>query len=470
MSFDPMSFDPERADIRFGCGLSPSIAPPASVDQMLRGLQAPDRAAQQFPITPFADLLPKAQDYQVAVRAYRRAKRAGAEAARAAAQAEVRAQRAAMRREATVWFAHTVLRRTRSADPMRERLTAFWADHFTAVGRDAMTRHVQAAYIEEAIRPHVSGRFADLLKSAVTHPMMLIYLDQNTSVGPGSRAARNAKKKKRGLNENLARELLELHTLGVGGPYTQGDVRQLAELLTGLGFDIKDGFGFRPHFAEPGAETVLGKAYGGKKAGLEDIHAVLDDLARHPVTAAHIARKLAVHFISDRPDPALVKAMTARYRDTDGDLHAVYAAMLNHPAAWDFSQRNVKPPIDFVGSALRALDILPKHIPATKERRIRGMLQVPLSLMGQQWGQALGPDGWPEADAEWITPQRLAARLQWAMSVPFLMRRVLPDPRDFVGAALGTTAPEAVRFAASAAESRAEGVGLVLASPAFQRL
>ena len=460
-------FDPEHAEIRFGCGLSPRIAPVASVPDMLARLKGPDTAARRFDIPSLEAFRPDALKFKALQDAFYFTKNP---AEKAEAKKAFQAGSKVMRHQAYRWFGQMLLRRALGEDGMRERLMAFWADHFTAQGRDIISRTVQIIYVEEAIRPHVSGRFADMLKAAITHPLMLIYLDQHRSIGPNSRAAKRKPEKKRGLNENLARELLELHTLGVGGPYTQDDVRQLAELLTGLRFTVEDGFVFAPARAEPGAETILGKSYGGDTPALSDIHAVLEDLAAHPATARHLAQKLAVHFVSDTPDPALVDAMAARYRDTGGDLHEVYAAMLDHPAAWDFTRRNVKQPIDFMGSSLRALDISPHHVQRVRPGKILVNLVTPLTLMGQQWARAPGPDGWPEEDAQWITPQRLAARLQWAMDVPFRLRRVLPDPRDFVGTALGRNAPEAVRFAASAAENRAEGVGLVLASPAFQRM
>src|SRR5690606_4985798 len=138
----------------------------------------------------------------------------------------------------------------------------------------------------------------------------------------------------KGLNENLARELLELHTLGAGSGYRQDDVRQMAELLTGLTVDPDRGTVFKPQLAEPGAETVLGVSYGGDKARLDDIAALLHDLAVRPETAAHLARKLAVHFVSDDPPEDLVATMRAAFSDRGGDLSAVYAAMLGHPAAW----------------------------------------------------------------------------------------------------------------------------------------
>lgn len=461
-----MGFDPERAEIRFGCGLSPEIASVRSVDDMLARLSGPDTAAQRFVIPDFDTFKPRIVNFRKKNRARRAAK---TDEARQVAADEIKQLRRGGARDALDWLGQSLLRRALTEDGLRERLVAFWADHFTATGRGGnMLRYAQAPYIEQVIRPHVAGRFSDMLRAVAMQPFMLFYLDQHTSIGPGSHVALT-KRKGRGLNENLAREMLELHTLGVGGPYDQNDVRQLAELLTGFSYDAKMGFKYRAKWAEPGPETVLGVSYGRQKGRLEDVLAAFDDLARHPATAAHLARKLAVHFVSDDPDRALIDHMTLRFRETDGDLAAVCAAMLEHPAAWDTTKGNVKPPIDFIGSAMRALDIVPRHMPVDKPRKMRDTVLTPLALMGQQWSSPLGPDGWPEMDAEWITPQRLAARLQWAMTVPFLMRRVLPDPRKFVQTALGSTAPESVKFAAGAAETRAEGVGLTLASPAFQR-
>ena len=271
-------------------------------------------------------------------------------------------------------------------------------------------------------------------------------------------------------DENLAREMLELHTLGVDGAYTQGDVRQLAELLTGVTFDLKEGFRFRPAFSEPGAETVLGREYGGGRAQINDVFRAIDDLARHPETGRHIARKLAMHFISDQPDASIINVMADRFNETGGDLMQIYRAMLEHPAAWEPTARNVKQPIDYMGSALRALDIEPRHMPLRKPAKMVNGFLTPLALMGQKWGRPLGPDGWPEADEAWITPQRLAARLQWGMMAPTLLRRKLPDPREFVQMVLDDEVPGPLQFATAAAESRAEGIAIVLASPAFQRM
>lgn len=466
-----MSFDPERAAIRFGCGLSPRIAPPASAEEMLSRLSGPDRAVEAFPLPEFQTSV----KYHREMRAIRKVKReAKTEAERREAQKALKQTRQDMYSEAAHWFANSIMRRATAVDGFRERLTAFWADHFTALYRGGPLQFAHVLYADEAIRPHVAGRFSDMLRASATHPLMLDFLDQKKSAGPNSYAVRNQKKFKRqysGLNENLAREMIELHTLGVDGPYTQADVRQLAELLTGFSYWELKGFVFRPVLAEPGPETVLSVEYGGKReARVEDVFAALDDLARHPATARHIARKLAVHFVSDTPDEGLVEAMAARYSETDGHLPEVYAAMLAHPAAWADGPGNVKQPLDFIGSSLRALDVTSEHIPADRNRQMRELFYTPLKLMGQEWGQPAGPDGWTEADEEWITPQRLAARLIWGMTVPFKLRRVLPDPREFVETALGTRAPEDLRFAARAAETRPEGIGIVLASPAFQRM
>lgn len=460
-----MSFTPQRAEIRFGCGLSPQIAPPQSLDVLLAGLDGPDAMAERFPVLSYdAYWQRRAQWLEL------RRKRRKASGARAAALADQ--TRAANRRffqDLLQGVGQNVQRWSRTGTGFRERLALFWADHFTVVGKSGPQRSAVASYVDAAIRPNMSGRFADLLIAAVTHPMMLAYLDQQASVGPGSVFALR-KGDTRGLNENLAREVMELHTLGVGGPYSQQDVRQLAELFTGLGIDKSGGRTFRPGRAEPGAEVVLGRSYGGDRAGLEAVYRVLYDLALHPATADHIARKLAVHFVSDSPDQGLVGHMSARFLATDGDLRAVYAAMLEHPAAWsDEAPGNVKPPFDFVASACRALAVPEARLRDAEPGQVNRLIYQPVRAMGQFWQRPAGPDGWPEADEAWVTPQGLSARLRWAMAVPRRLLTDLPDPRGFVDDALGHAAPEPVRFAARAAETRAEAVGLILSAPAFQR-
>lgn len=461
-----MRFDPHLAEIRFGCGVSPVVPPPGSVRDMLATLDAPDTIAQRFPVESFDTFLGRMK-YRVALTKLRRQNRGTPEAEEARKGIRVLNQKARIAQVG--WLGQHLTRRVWTDAPLRERLTFFWADHFTATGKAGIIRRGATPYAETAIRPRITGLFEDMLIAAVTHPLMVHYLDQERSVGPNSRQAEKGGKVS-GLNENLAREVLELHTLGVGGPYTQTDVRELAELFTGLTLDQQVGFKFRKDYAEPGAETVLGQSYGGGPAHVRDIHAVLRDLARHPSTARHIAGKLAMHFTSDTPDPALIAALEARYMDTGGDLGQVTAALLEHPAVWDVARPNVKPAFDFVGSSLRALAIAPDVLAALDERDMRQRILRPMALMGHIWEKPDGPDGLPEEDEAWITPQGLAARLQWAVTVPQLLRPDLPDPRDFVTTALGARATPNVLFAADAAESRWDGVGLVLASPAFQRM
>ena len=460
-----MSFDRNLAEIRFGCGLSPEISAPGSVAHILDRLQAPDRAAIAYPIAAFANVFGQTQKLLELKQIKRKNK--GSTRARLVDEEIVELRKSA-RREQQVWFCQQMQRRISTNDGLRERLNFFWADHFTARGKSGLLNHANAAYVESSIRPYLTGKFRVLLKAAVTSPLMLLYLDQTASAGPNSDRAK--KRPNAGLNENLARELLELHTLGVAGPYKQADVRELAKLLAGLHVKPSGVSAFRGSYAEPGSKTVLDLTYGSRRPEMADIDQVLTDLARHPATARHIATKLARHFVSDQPAAGLIEQMTARFLETDGHLIAVYESMLTHPEAWSEQSPNIKQPIDFVGSALRAL--LPPSQPRHKNRqfRISRHMFVPLALMGQTWEAPEGPDGWPEDDAAWLTPQGLATRLQWAMSVPQLLCTDLPDPRDFVHSALGKRAPRAVHFAAHAAESRAEGIGLVLASPAFQRL
>lgn len=467
-----MRFDPEIAAMRFGTGLSPVIAPPGDAAAMLALLRGPDDITARFPIETFAQF----RERLIKNRATRRLRRQSADdpaAADAAGKMLKEIERDARLAQGQ-WLGQQVQRRVHTADGFRERLVGFWADHFTAQGKAGPMRRAVSPYVEDAIRPHVAGRFADLVIAATTAPLMLHYLDQESAIGPGSDAARGltekGKTRKIGLNENLAREVLELHTLGVGAPYSQDDVRELAELFTGMTYQVEVGFKFQHNRAEPGPETVLGVAYGGPgNATLADIHAALTDLAGHPATARHVAGKLAVHFVSDMPAPALVDALAAEFTATGGDLMAVYAVLLDHPAAWDPVLRNVKPPFDFLASACRALAIAPGLFVPMDERAIQRHLRQPLVRMGQPWERPSGPDGWPEPDSAWITPLGLAARLDWAMRGPAELLPDLPDPRDFVQAALGAKAPPEVTFAAGAAENRREGIALVLASPAFQR-
>lgn len=458
-------FSSTLADIRFGLGRSPLIAPPRSADDILSRLTGFDHDGVDFPIPMFQAAYPSLYDIQHTGSLRTGAQKAGDEALLAHYIAELdRIGDAAAELNLQNWRASHA-RSVNGRDGFRERLMRFWSDHFTVRANQANVRHLIDPYMEEAIRPHVAGRFADMLWAAATHPIMLIYLDQIKSVGPNSHIGQTLG---RGLNENLARELLELHTVGVDAAYTQDDVRQLAELLTGLYYRPSEGFVYLDRMAEPGAETVLGITYGAV-SDLSVVRDLIDDLATHPDTARHIARKLAVHFVSDTPDPDLVASMERRFAETGGDLLAVYEVMLAHPAAWDAPLQKVKIPFGFVCSAFRAMGVGPDLFMTMTERNIRQKFARHMRVMGQEYREPVGPDGLPEAAEDWATPQGMAGRINWAMTVPAQLLPELPDPREFVDAALGDYATPEIVFAAGAAESREVGIGVILSSAAFQR-
>lgn len=456
-----MSVEPALLSIRFGTGRSAILNDPQRPEDLLTGLLQADGMQEAYPTVDLASVradLVRLGELRKAVR----------NKLEAEAEEKVRAEQRAARARFRVSLKASVARGVESATPLRERLAWFWADHFTVAPSVPPERRLPGvAFVDEAIRPNITGRFADMLRAATLHPAMLSYLDQSSSVGPNSRAAQNSPG--RGLNENLARELLELHTLGVDGDYSQTDVRQLAELLAGLYEDNARGLRFLPKRGEPGPERVLGKEYGGDKPALADIEAVLEDLSTHPDTARHIARKLAVHFVSDAPEPALVDALAQRYAQTGGDLMAVTEALVTNPLALKPERRKVRQPFDFVVASLRALGIRGPALSAMTDKAAAKYLHNPLQKMGQPWLLAPGPDGWSEASEEWASPQGLANRIRWVGNVTKLLGDGLPDPRAFVVDALGPLASERLVWAAGAAETRRDGVALVLASPDFQR-
>lgn len=437
------------AKIRFGYGLKPGEPAIQEPEALLAEILDPPARAAIATIGPRLDLLRRHG-------AARKAEKNGGDAM----GAKTLRQRLGQQRLQDARAA--ISRPIGSAAGFQERVFAFWADHFTVSAKNMRLAAVLPAFWDEAIRPHLAGRFADMLGAVATHPAMLVYLDQAGSVGPNSRAGR---RRGRGLNENLAREMLELHALGVGSGYSQGDVTQLAELLTGLTVNA-DGFRFNPGMAEPGAEVILGRSYGGARARLSDIHLALEDLAMRPETAHHLARKLAAHFVADQPDAALVARMADAYLAADGALPALYRALVTDAAAWVPGPQKVKPPLDFMISAFRAFGADDIHDLPAKE--IRRRVFQPLIAMGQPLFKPPGPDGWPGDAAAWITPALLAARIEWAGWAARSHAGDI-DPRHFVATALGGGASAPLRFAARAAESKWEGVALILASPEFNR-
>lgn len=342
-----------------------------------------------------------------------------------------------------------------------ERLVSFWGDHFTVAANGPNLRVLAPDVVENAVRPNISTRFPDMLRAVTLHPGMLIYLNQVQSFGPNSRAG---KRQNKGLNENLAREILELHTLGVGAEYAQNDVRSFANLLTGLSVDRK-GFKFRAGMVEPGNHSVLGQAYGGNLSGIED---ALEDIALHPDTARHLASKLISHFIGGTPDPEHIERIAKAFLASKGDLPSAYAALIDHPNAWSETFPKAKTPFDYVISAFRAADATEDDIKIIKRKDLRDGVAGAMQLMGQEILKPPGPDGWDEAAETWITPPGLAARIRWAVGFSERIQET-HDPRDFLDRALADAASPLLRFAVSGSESRVEGLALTLVSPEFNR-
>ncbi|MEM1077096.1 MAG: DUF1800 domain-containing protein [Pseudomonadota bacterium] len=439
------------AAFRFGYGPSPHAPGPRSAAGLLASLRprnaAPDDWAARHA------LLTARQ----AARKDRREQKDGAEARNTAINRALRNQRL---KDHQTRLAETV----GAPSGFDQRLRAFWDDHFTIEAQASTLTLLLPHFHSQAIAPHIGGRFRDMLRAASTHPAMLLYLDQTRSFGPNSRAGQ---RRGRGLNENLAREILELHTLGVDAGYAQRDVREFAELLTGLHWDA-EGFRFRPQRAEPGAEELLGQRYGGNGADLSPVLAALDDLAAHPSTARHLAGKLVVHFIGAPAPTDLVEEMAAAYLAADTSLMALYDVMLDDRRAWAPEFAKIRLPYELIAAACRGAGFNATQILDQRPGMIARDLLNPQARMGQIPWKPGGPDGWAEDPETWITPVGLAARLRWAQA---FTRRHLGqhDPRAFLAATLGERASPVLRSAVAGAESREAGLALVLASPEFNR-
>ncbi len=378
--------------------------------------------------------------------------------------------------------------------PFLERITQFWTNHFAVSIDKVAVLGVAGSLEREAIRPRVLGNFTDLLLAVEQHPAMLLYLDNYLSVGPNSRAARflEARNGKRrvGINENLAREIMELHTLGVGGGYTQADVTTFAEVITGWSIsgeqpnaqgpararrfgarfggvvagppeepgEFKPGqFMFRSELHEPGAKVVLGKRYPDR--GIEQGEAVLRAIATLPQTAHFIATKLCRHFISDDPPPAAVERVSNAFATSGGDLHTVYHALLTAPEAWAQPLSKYKTPSDYIVSSFRGLDL-----PVGEGRGSLAAFEV----MGQRTYSPGSPAGWPDRGDDWNGASALMKRIEWADAVG---QRVGGgrDAAELAPELLGETLSANTRTAISRAASSAQALTLLLAAPEFMR-
>ena len=361
----------------------------------------------------------------------------------------------------------------------RERWTLFWANHFTVSATKLATATVVGPFEQEAIRPHVFGPFATLLGAAETHPAMLLYLDQAQSIGPDSPAANflhrppamgvgqiDVPKRTRGvgLNENLAREILELHTVGVDGGYSQADVTEFARAMTGLSVGgLREGPAtigapvFRPQAHEPGPRTVMGTRY--PSGGKEQAGAILADLAAKPQTARFICGKIARHFIADDPPQGLIERLTQAWMSTNGDLGTVAATLISAPEAWDRRPAKFKTPYEFLISSWRAAGGSPKDI---------AVLAPTLTALGQKPFSPPSPKGWSDDAMSWAAPDAIVKRMAWAQK--FADRATADrDPNILAAEALGAQLQPATATMIARAESRPEGLAILLMSPEFQR-
>lgn len=338
--------------------------------------------------------------------------------------------------------------------PFRERLVLFWANHFTVSARaGGRVLALLGAYIQEAIRPHVAGNFQDMLVAVMRHPAMLYYLDNDSSVGPGSPYGTRSK---RGLNENLARECLELHTLGLAAHYTQADVTSFARVLTGWGVDggEKPGFVFRRDWHEPGDKPLLGQVFPEGEAGGS---AALKFLAYHPATLARLATQLVQHFVSDTPDARDVEIIAGVLRDTKGDLRAASLALTRLPAAWQ-PLTKLRAPVDYAIAVYRALDITPGE--GTRAESMPAVLGQPF------WSPPL-PNGWSDAASEWTGGEAMVRRadLAWQLAG----RPAAPDALTLAGRTLGDLLSPRTRTQIAEATTPRDALALLLASPEFMR-
>jgi uncharacterized protein (DUF1800 family) len=352
----------------------------------------------------------------------------------------------------------TLIQAIHSSHSVSWRLLDFFSNHFSVSANGRLMVGLSGTLEREAIAPHLLGKFEDLLLAVEQHPAMLVYLNNEKSFGPNSRLA---KKRKIGLNENLAREIMELHTLGVDGGYSQEDVIELAKGITGWSVKnpIKDksaGFIFRPYAHEPGSRSLLGKEYAQK--GISKGHQMLRDLAMHPATAKYICFKLAHHFVSENPPVSLLNKMETTWMKTGGNLKQVMVSLFSADEAWGSNAQKFKTPREFVISANRAI--------ALKKLKPKGLFYSLVNL-GQQPFNAGSPAGFSDDESDWLGASALMARIDWSTMVSGYLKR--SNAEKVMSVALGESVSKHTYQSVMQAESRQQAMTLLLMSPEFQR-
>ena len=363
-----------------------------------------------------------------------------------------------------------LLRAVDSQRQLYEVMVDFWSNHFNVFAAKGADRWLMTAYDRDTIRPHALGKFRDLLLATAQSPAMLFYLDNWLSVSPQVPAARApANVRRRGINENYAREIMELHTLGVEGGYTQRDVHEIARCFTGWTLRRPRGdaeFYFDPRLHDPGAKTVLGTRIA--SGGMEDGLRVIELLARHPATAKFIATKLVRRFVADDPPPALVERATDAFRRSDGDIRTVLQTIVAGPEFFspEVYLAKVKKPIEYVASALRVMEA---------ETRVTPQLLRYVGRMGEPLFLAQPPTGYPDVGASWISSDMLLTRMNFAIDLVAnridgarVQSQAAPDLQRFTRVIAPDSLSPATR-AALAESTGSDRLALLLAAPEFQR-
>lgn len=370
--------------------------------------------------------------------------------------------------------------------PFAERLFQFWANHFTVSVTKGSARGLAGVFEREAIRPHIAGSFEQLLWASTTHPAMLRYLDNQQSAGPRSqavaRAARHADRtpdptdvpRLTGLNENLAREVLELHTLGVENArlpqgYTQTDVTSLAKILTGWRLSERHRGGlnepFDPAWHEPGSKTVLGRSY---PEGSSALRLVLRDLAHHPSTARFIAWKLARHFVADTPPEGLVQRLSRSFIESGGQLSEVYRTLVMSPEAWAPARMKLKTPEEFLVSTARLLKHDGNAMLLPTSGTASGPLLSALNDLKQRPHTAASPAGWSDVADDWLGPEAVWKRIEWSTRLADRLGRSV-DARALARQALGAGLSDTTQQQIERAADGSQALALLLMSPEMQR-
>ena len=472
---------------RFGLGARPSQPAPADAKTWLRVQlgQFEPRPEALAAVPPRAKVVDQLADYMAEAKMERQAKRQPLQQPAAMTTADSRPTdglpesarkflRQSIRDDYLVMIGARLSSALTTEAPFVERLVHFWANHF-AISADKLPVIGLAGLLEfEAIRPHVLGKFSDMLLAVERHPAMLIYLDQAQSIGPNSIAGQRIAARggqKRGLNENLAREIMELHTLGVRTGYTQADVTEFARALTGwtvsgiargpaarlLGQTAPGEFQFAEILHEPGERLIIGKRY--DQDGEAQGRAILMDLATSAATAKHIATKLTRHFAGDDPPPAMVDRLTRAYLKSGGDLPTLYGAIIDSPEAWATKPVKFKTPWEWSVSALRAVG---------QEQAQPQVATALLNQLGQPTWRPGSPAGFDDIAASWAAPEALMLRVEAAQRIADRAGSSV-DARALAEKLFPGSLSETTRTSIARAESPAEGLALLLVSPEFVR-